>query len=164
MNTDMKARTIGLLETYLKRERQISLLHYEMQHSARISPEEMIDGMSFGHGESLGGSGKGHISNKTMYIALNYQDRMEHMNQEAMNEIAQRLLKLEGEQDRLRYYVSLLEKREAEAIRLIYFEGYNQDDAAKKLGVVPRTLRRIKNGAVDKLAEMYEFLGQPGKE
>ncbi|MEY8388452.1 hypothetical protein AALC17_14370 [Oscillospiraceae bacterium 38-13] len=91
-----------------------------MQHSARISPEEMIDGMSFSHGESLGGSGEEHISNKTMYIALNYQERMERMNEEAINEIAQRLLELEGEQDRLRYYVSLLEKREAEAIRLIF--------------------------------------------
>ena len=40
---------------------------------------------------------------------------------------------------------------------MIYFEGYNQDDAARKLGIVPRTLRRIKNGAVDKLAEIYEF-------
>ena len=46
MNTDMKAHVISLLETYLERERQISLLHYEMQHSARVSPEEMIDGMS----------------------------------------------------------------------------------------------------------------------
>lgn len=50
MNTDMKTHVISLLESYRKRERQISLLHYEIQHSARISPEEMIDSMSLGHG------------------------------------------------------------------------------------------------------------------
>lgn len=164
MNTDMKKQITKLLETYPDRERQIALLHYEMQHSARISPEEMIDGMSFGHGDSLGGSVKGHVSNKTMYIALNYQEQMERVNAETMNEIAQTLLKLEQEQDRLRYYVSLLEKRETEVIQLVYFENCNQDKAAKKLEIVPRTLRRIKNGAVDKLAEMYAFTEHPGEK
>lgn len=164
MNTDMKEQVIKLLETYPNRERQIAILHYEMQHGAHISPEEMIDTMALGHGDSLGGSGKGHVSNKTMYIALNYQEQMERVNTESMNEIAQTLLKLEQEQDRLRYYVSLLEKREAEVIRLVYFENCNQDKAAKKLEIVPRTLRRIKNGAVDKLAEMYAFTEHPRKK
>jgi len=57
----------------------------------------MIDGMALGHGDGMGGSGKGRISNKTMYIALNYQEKMDRMNAEAANEIAQRLLELEGE-------------------------------------------------------------------
>ena len=157
MKMDMKERVILLLENYHERERQIALLHYEMQHTAHVSPEEVIDTMSLGHGDNIGGSGKGHISNKTMYIALNYQERMERMNAEAANEIAKRLLELEREQDRIRYYVSLLEKREAEVIRLTYFECVNQDMAAASLGIVPRTMRRIKKEAVGKLAEMYAF-------
>lgn len=128
-----------------------------MQHGAHISPEEMIDTMALGHGDSLGGSGKGHVSNKTMYIALNYQEQMDRMNAEAAGEIAQRLLELEGEQDRLRYYVSLLEKREAEVIRMAFFEGLGQDNIATSLGVVPRTMRRIKQAALEKLTEMYAF-------
>lgn len=157
MNTDMKEQVIKLLETYPNRERQIAILHYEMQHGAHVSPEEMIDTMALGHGDSLGGSGKGHVSNKTMYIALNYQEQMERMNAEAAGEIAQRLLELEGEQDRLRYYVSLLEKREAEVIRMAFFEGLDQDNIATSLGVVPRTMRRIKQTALEKLTEMYAF-------
>lgn len=50
MNTDMKTHIVSLLESYLVRERQIALLHYEIQHTARISPEDMIDTMSLGHG------------------------------------------------------------------------------------------------------------------
>ena len=157
MNTDMKAHVISLLETYLERERQISLLHYEMQHSARVSPEEMIDGMSLGHGTSMGGSGKGHISNKTMYIALNYQERVDHMNAEAANEIAQRLLELEAEQDRIRYYVSLLEKRESEVIRSFYIEGISWDEIARKIGVALRTVHKIKNRAINHLVELYAY-------
>ncbi|MEY8262459.1 hypothetical protein AALA80_19285 [Oscillospiraceae bacterium 50-60] len=116
MNSDMKEQVGELLESYPNRERQIAILHYEIQHGACIAPGEIIDAMSLGHGDSLGCSGKGHVSNKTMYIALNYQEQMDRMNVEAADEIAQRLLELEAEQDRLRYNVSLLGKREAEVI------------------------------------------------
>lgn len=156
MNRNMKSYVISLLETYSKRERQIDLLHYEIRHTARVSPEEMIDGMSLGHGDGMGGD-KGHISNKTMYIALNYQEKMEQMNEESANEIAECLLKLETEQNRLRHYVSLLEKREAEVLRSFYFEGYSWEETANRVGVVLRSAYKIKNKAINHLAELYAF-------
>lgn len=158
MNTDMKDRVTQLLETYAVREQQIALLHYEMQHSTRISPEEMINGMSLGHGDSVCGSGKGHISNKTMYIALNYQEKMDRMNTEASNEIAKRLLELEAEQDRLRYYVSLLGEREAQLLRRVYFEDCSWEVAAKELKVALRTVHKIKNRAIGHLADLYAYM------
>ena len=154
---DMKERVILILENYHERERQIALLHYEMQHTAHVSPEEVIDTMSLGHGDGMGGSSKGHISNKTMYIALNYQERMDRMNAEAASEIAQRLLELEKEQDRIRYYISLLEKRKAEVIRLFYIEQMTMDNVEKEMHLSAKTLRKLKNQAVDALAAMYEF-------
>lgn len=157
MEIDMKTRVTQLLETYPERKRQIALLHYEMQHTARISPEEMIDGMSLGHSDSMGGSSHGHISNKTMYIALNYQERMERINKESINDIADRLLRLEREQDRIRYYVSLLQGREADVIRQFYFEGCSWEEIAKRTGVALRTIYKIKNRAIDHLAEWYAY-------
>lgn len=154
---DIKERVILILENYHERERQIALLHYEMQHTAHVSPEEVIDTMSLGHGDGMGGSSKGHISNKTMYIALNYQERMNRMNAEAASEIAQRLLELEKEQDRIRYYVSLLEKRKADVIRLFYIERMTMDNVEKEMHLSAKTLRKLKNQAVDALAAMYEF-------
>ena len=88
MNLDIRLQVETFLRAYPERERQISLLRYEMQHIARISPEEMITEMSFGHRDSLCSNGKRHISNKTMYIALNYQEQMEKMNAESMNELS----------------------------------------------------------------------------
>lgn len=79
------------------------------------------------------------------------------MNAESANEIAQRLLELEGEQDRLRYYVSLLEKREAEALRLFYFEGRSWEETAKELGVVLRSVYKIKSKAIGHLADLYAY-------
>lgn len=79
------------------------------------------------------------------------------MNAEIMNEIAQRLLDLETEQDRIRYYVSLLEKREAEIIRLFYMEQMTLDNIEQAMHLSAKTLRKLKNQAVDALVAMYEF-------
>ena len=147
---------LGLLENnYSKREQQICLLHYEMKHSTRVSPEEVIDSMAFGHGDNTGSSGKGHISNKTLYIALNYQERMEHMHAEAANEIAQPPGAGGGAGPAARYYVSLLEQREADVTRSFYIEGVSWDEIAQKIGVALRTVRKIKGWAVSHFAELY---------
>lgn len=158
MNVDMKEQVVKLLEGYSERERQIALLHYEMQHTASISPEEVIGSMSLGHNDDIGGgSSRGHISNKTAYIALNYQERMDHLKTESLTEIAERLMKLEAVQDRIRYYVSLLEKRESETLRLGFIEGRSWEEVALKNGVSLRTIHNVKNRAIDHLTELYAY-------
>lgn len=74
------------------------------------------------HGE--GGAKPGnHISNKTLYIALNYQSRADDINRGVVDEVAEQLVKLETEQERLEYYVSLLKEKQEKVIRLFYFDG-----------------------------------------
>ena len=46
---------------------------------------------------------------------------------------------------------------------LFYFDGADQSRVAESLGVVPRTMRRIKKDAIIKLAEMYAFMENPTK-
>ena len=154
-NVETKAYVIGLLESYRKRAKQIELLHYELSHPTDISENEMIGALALAHGEG-GGTG-GHISDKTLYIALNYQQRTESANQGTRTEIVSQLVELEDQQERLNYYVSLLKARHAELLRLLYFEGYSQEECAKKLDVAARTVRRIKDDAIDELTEMYSF-------
>ena len=56
--------------------------------------------MSLSHsGETL--HDRGHISNKTFYIALNYQEYTDQINYETRKEIIDRLAELEDEQERL---------------------------------------------------------------
>lgn len=158
METKSRDRIIQLLETYHVRERKIALLHYELEHPAHISPNEMLNGMSFGHGD---GSVRnpGYISDKTMYIALNYQEQAERLNASIKDEIAAQLVELEQEQNRLKYYVSLLDSREKEVIQLIYFSQRSWSEASKKLGVTSRTARRTRDQAIAKLVRMYDFAG-----
>lgn len=158
MSVNMKAHVIKLLENYSERERQIALLHYEIRCAASVSPEEVIGSMSLGNSDGIGGgSSRGHISNKTMYIALNYQERMDDLKAESINEIVVRLMKLEEEQDRIRYYMSLLEKREAEVLRLFYIEQKTTEAIQKTMKHSAKTLRKLRDQAVNTLAEMYEF-------
>ena len=108
MSIDTKAYVVGLLETYQKRSKQIELLHYELSHPARVSENEMIGALALAHGEGSGRPG-GHASDKTLYIALNYQERTEEANQLGADEVVEQLVALEKEQERLKYYVSLLD-------------------------------------------------------
>lgn len=152
----IEAHVTALLETYPEREQKIAALRYELSHPAQLSMDELIEAMALAHNDGMGQSGS-HISDKTLYIALNYQEKADMINTHVVDEIAGQLVELEDEQNRLKYYVSLLNRRQAEVIRLTYFEACGQDEAAKKIGVVPRTMRRIKKEAVSKLVELYSL-------
>ena len=156
MDINTKDYVIGLLESYTDRKRKIAVLHFELDHAAQTSKNEMLETMALGHGD---GSGRmdDRISDKTLYIALNYQSKANKLNADIKEEIVVQLVELEQEQRCLEYYVSLLEKRQAEVIRLIHFEGHTQNEVATELAVVPRTVRRIRNEALDKLVDMFSF-------
>ncbi len=122
-----------------------------------VSPDEMIDAMSLSHsGETL--HDRGHISNKTFYIALNYQEYTDQINYETRKEIIDRLAELEDEQERLVYYVALLNNKQQETvIRRFYFEGHTWSEVARELHIAIRTAHKIKSRALDRLAAMYSF-------
>lgn len=156
MNIETKTYVVGLLESYQKREKQIELLHYELSHPTNISEDEMIGALALAHGEG-GGHSDGHISDKTLYIAMNYRQQTEAANKSTRTEIVNHLVELENQQSRLKYYVSLLNARRAKLVELLYFEGYPQEECAKKLGISTRTVRRVKDDAIQELTDLYCF-------
>ncbi|MBD9251531.1 sigma-70 family RNA polymerase sigma factor [bacterium] len=156
MNAEMKNYVIKLLETYHDRERKIAVLRYDLEHPSEVGVTEQIEAMNYGSGEGVGHS-KGHISNKTLYIALNYEEQAKQLNAESAKEIADELFILERRQKKLLYYISLLEKRQAEVVRMVYMEGVSTKKAAEQHGLTVRTIERIRKDAVDNLAEMYAY-------
>lgn len=156
MNAEMKNYVIKLLETYHDRERMIAVLRYDLEHPSEVGVTEQIEAMNYGSGEGVGHS-KGHISNKTLYIALNYEEQAKQLNAESAKEIADELFILERRQKKLLYYISLLEKRQAEVVRMVYMEGVSTKKAAEQHGLTVRTIERIRKDAVDNLAEMYAY-------
>ena len=119
MNNDMRSYVINLLETYQERTRKIALLHYELEHPAYTSEAEMISAMALGHGAGGGSHTEGHISDKTLYIALNYQSKVDKLNADTKEEIVVQLVELERDQKRLDYYISLLDERQINVLQLL---------------------------------------------
>lgn len=156
MSAESRNKVINLLETFHEREQKIALLEYELVNCPQASPSEMIDGMGLGHSCELTPH-SGYVSNKTLFIALNYQDRAEQMNVETLNDILNELGEVESVQDRLTYYVSILPSQQKMVIQRFYFEGRSWEEIAKEVKVALRTVHKIKNKALDKLAEFYDF-------
>lgn len=159
MSTEKIKCILKLLETYNERERKIAVLRYNLMHPIRVDPIEQIEAMNFGHGDGLGHNA-GHISNKTLYIALNYEEQADRMNAEAAQEIANELFALECEQKRLNYFIGLLDERQAEVIRLVFIEGIPTKEVAVHFSLTYRTIDRIKRAAIESLAEMYAYSDQ----
>ena len=96
MNTDltvMRKYVTQLLETYHKRARQIAVLRYELSNPQKITEDEMLDVMQFARTEGSGRTA-GHISNKTLHIALNYREQAARINAESLDEISRELVSL----------------------------------------------------------------------
>lgn len=157
MTVDTKTYVVGLLESYQKRSKQIDLLHYELSHPARVSENEMIGALALAHADG-GTPPGGHASDKTLYIALNYQKRIEEANQIGTDEVVEQLVELEREQERLNYYVSLLKERHKKVIQMFYFEAMTPDEVAETLRITVRYAHFIKSKAIGELVSMYEYV------
>ena len=156
MNANMKEYVMNLLDGYHRRAREIALLRYELAHPVRVTDQEMIGAMNFAR-QTGTGHPEGHISDKTFYIALNYQEQASRLNDETTGELSARLIALEREQARLEYYMSLLEPRQAQILQGIYIEKKPRETVAEELGLSVRRLQEVKALAVDNLTEMYDF-------
>lgn len=156
MSAEMIKKVENLLKSYREREWKIAVLQHKMKNPVRVTETEVAEAMNYAHGDGQGHT-PGRVSNKTLYIALNYKEQAERLNTEAAETIAAELFVLEHEHERLRLYISLIDKREAEVLMLLYSEKESAVNVAERLGYSKRTITRIHNAAVAHLAEMYEY-------
>ncbi|MDE7262968.1 MAG: hypothetical protein K2N78_13040 [Oscillospiraceae bacterium] len=144
MNSDVRVRILQLLKSSQKREQRLKVLQYELLHHSNITGDEMIARMIFDSGQEVT-CNTDLFTNKNLCITLNYQELAEKVHPEATREIITELAKLEDEQNRLQYYVSLLDNRQAQVIRRAYFDGCPWSQVAAEMGIVCRTAHKIKH-------------------
>lgn len=156
MKNTEREKVLSILNDYPNITRKISILRYELEHPVSVSPEEMLESMNFAHGDGGGFSG-GNVSNKTLYIAMNYQYAADQANAEITDQILSRLLPLEQTIKRIDYYLGLLTTDEETILRHIYIEKQRLSDTAADLGISVWTVRRFRDKAVERLAEMISF-------
>ena len=99
MSAEMIKKVENLLKSYREREWKIAVLQHKMKNPVRVTETEVAEAMNYAHGDGQEHT-PGRVSNKTLYIALNYKEQAE----------------------RLKLYISLIDKREAEVLMLLYSE------------------------------------------
>jgi len=144
-----------LLKNYHQRERDIAVRRFELANFTKLSEDEYISAANLAKGDGIGHV-SGHISNRTLHIALNYREQTERLNQEAVIEINREIEALDLEQRRLRYYVSLLEERQAKVLEMTYFDKVPLEAIAKTLGLAERTVQDIRRDAIAALVQLYQ--------
>lgn len=94
MKENTKNLVMPLLQNYRANKRKIEQLRYELEYPARVSPDEMIEAMNFAKGDGEGRP-SGSVSNKTLYIAMNFQSAADEANAALTHNLVSRLVPLE---------------------------------------------------------------------
>ena len=159
-----RENVIELLRTYPKLQKKIRLLEYERLHPSKVSQDEVISELALGHPLTGVVGAAGHISNKTMQIALNFQDEADRLNYETVLEIGRELHVLQQRVEKIEFYVSQLEKKQAEVIRKYYFEEKTWPEIQKAMHISSRTLSKYRDDGLDALSAMGQYMGEVLKE
>lgn len=157
MEKDMNQYVLSLLENYPQMIRRIELMRYELRFTKAVTPQEMIEVMTYAR---KGTQGIADMPHDVPGIALSYRDITERLNQEIISEALEKYMGLLREQDRLLHYVDLLSAREREIITAYYFDQRSWSEISKSLGISPRTAYAIRSQAIDELATMYSYANQ----
>lgn len=142
MEKDMNQYVLSLLENYPQMIRRIELMRYELRFTKAVTPQEMIEVMTYAR---KGTQGIADMPHDVPGIALSYRDITERLNQEIISEALEKYMGLLREQDRLLHYVNLLSEREREIITAYYFDQRSWSEISKSLGISPRTAYAIRS-------------------
>ena len=148
----------NLLKNYPEWKKKITLLEFERSNPSQATEYEVLGGLALARPLIAGGGMPGHISDKTMQIALNFREKTERMNRDTMLDIDQELEILQTRIEKLDFYVSQLEDRQAKVIRGHYFEGKSWSDLQQELHISSRTLSNRRNAGLDALIVMGKYL------
>ena len=155
--TEIRKLVIEKLKKYNQNRQRLAALRYERENFSGIDADEVISSMNFSHDTAGGMALTGHVSDKTCHIALSYQDEAERQTEETRTAIAEEYRALLKEVERLDHYISLLDSQEASVICMTYMERRTNDEISGAMGVSARTVRYIRNRALDNLCEMYRL-------
>lgn len=148
----------ALLKKYQGWQKKITLLEFERKNPSEVTQMEVLDGLALARPLIEGVGASGHISDKTMQIALSFRKKTDRMNCDTIVDIDQELNILRTRIEKLDFYVSQLDEKQAEVIRGHYFEGKSWTNLQKELHISSRTLSNRRAAGLDALIAMGEYL------
>lgn len=128
MGKDVNQYVLSLLETYPETSKRIELMRYELYSSMVVSPQEMIEVMSFSKKDAEANAKYPHTVPE---IALCYKEIAQRLNHEVAESVMETYVSMIRERDRLHHRISLLAPRQAEIIQEYYIHRNSWGDIAK---------------------------------
>ncbi len=156
MNSKVRQELVHLLNRYHVDMERKSILKYELDYRAKVTENEMIEAMNFHRTDDYVGFPAGHMADKTFYIVSNVTERTTKANNEAKNDLADRLSALIETWERLNHYLSVLRDHDQTVIRLHFFEGREWAEIASDMETSVVTAKRSCKRTIDRLCAMYE--------
>ena len=100
--SETRNMVVNLLTSYPAKKTRLEQLRFELRRMTSRSESDIIEELAL-RGSSLGGGGvqRGHISDKTMTIALEYHDISRRMSSDAINEIVSDIAAIGSELERI---------------------------------------------------------------
>ena len=108
MGKDVNQYVLTLLETYPETSKRIELMRYELYSSMVVSPQEMIEVMSFSKKDAEANAKYPHTVPE---IALCYKEIAQRLNHEVAESVMETYVSMIRERDRLHHRISLLAPR-----------------------------------------------------
>ena len=143
------------LKSYKANKQRVDALRYEYEHFKAVTPEDTITAMSFSHGSDGIRAPAGHTSDKTPYIALNYQSKTTQSNYRTKADILDEYIPVSQAVERLEHHISLLMPREVKILYLRYRDGMKFAEIAEEMQLSTKSVSNIHKSAIDRLCEMY---------
>lgn len=128
MGKDVNQYVLSLLENYPETSKRIELMRYELYSSMVVSPQEMIEVMSFSKKNAEMNAKYPHTVPE---IALCYKEVAKRLNREITEGAINQYIAMVRERDRLHHRIGLLEPRQAEIIREYYFYQNSWNEISK---------------------------------
>lgn len=154
---EVKKYVMSLLENYNDSRKKIAILAYELAHPVAISEEGLIRSLSISS-PSGGGISSGTITDKTSCTALNYHNVAEHLRQETKRELEKQLYILLSEKERLDHFISLLDSRYANVIKLYYIDGLTWPEVQDQLNIAHTTAIHYRDLGINELVNDYKYI------
>lgn len=145
------------LESYRKKEQQIELLRYELQHAKQVRAnrtDRSHDVPNPRRRRQPNGSIPKRRARHRSFLPAHRRTAERRSRRRA--DIS-RYTALCHERDRLLHYIGLLDKRQQDVVRKHYFEQQSWSEIAASMDLTPRTVQRTRQQALDELANLYAF-------
>ena len=151
----MKGYVEKIIHEYPQMVREREHLKEQMESFEFLSADELISALSFSHpdGERVQSSD---FSDKTARIALEYQNKMEHLQEELLVPIQKRYGVLDTEISFLESAIHCLPNDLFDIMQRLVIEGRTWDAISEEMFISITKLQKLRKAAIDYLIRMYQ--------